>query len=439
VEPTLAARDAPSDAARAAGRALAKARRRLLPFLFLLYIVAYLDRVNVGFAALQMNADLGFSPAVYGFGAGIFFLSYTLFEIPSNLLLLRFGARVWIARIMISWGLVSAAMMFVTGPLSFYALRLLLGLGEAGFFPGIILYLTYWFPAAERARATAYFMTAVALSGVIGGPISGALLTFHGLLGLAGWQWLFLLEGLPAVVLGFVVLAKLPNGPTDAQWLTPDERSALAAMLERERASGRHHHALGPALRSGRVWLLATLYLCLVIGLYGISFWLPQILRAHSGWSDLRIGLVSAIPYLVAAIAMVVTASHSDATAERYWHTALPLWLGAAGFLVASQTTSSAVSLAALTSAALLLAALGPFWTLPTAFLRGTAAAGGIALVNSVGNVGGFAGPYIVGLARDATGGFEVGLIVIAVILAIGGAVALGAKKKDSSSHAVRP
>jgi ACS family tartrate transporter-like MFS transporter len=413
--------------------ALSKARRRLLPFLFLLYIVAYLDRVNVGFAALQMNAALGFSAAVYGFGAGVFFVTYTLFEIPSNLLLERFGARRWIARIMISWGIVSAAMMFVQGPGSFYALRLLLGAGEAGFFPGVILYLTYWFPAAERARATAFFMTAIALAGVVGGPISGVLLTLDGWLGLAGWQWLFLLEGLPATFLGLIVLFVLPDGPSDARWLTSAERTALAARLERDRAlTGHfHEHRLGSALRSPRVWLLCLLYFCVAVGLYGISFWLPTILRT-SGWSDLRVGVLSAVPYCVAAIAMVLVAASSDRTGERRWHTALPLWIGATGFVLASQSSSSWPSLAALTVAALLMSAFPPFWTLPTSFLRGTAAAGGIALINSVGNIGGFVGPYVIGFVRDSTGRFEDGLLLLAAVLIVGGIVALSTRTRGA-------
>jgi ACS family tartrate transporter-like MFS transporter len=406
--------------------ALVKARRRLLPFLFLLYVVAYLDRVNVGFAALQMNAALGLSAAVYGLGAGIFFVGYTLFEVPSNLLLERLGARVWIARIMITWGLVSAAMMFVQGPASFYALRLLLGIAEAGFFPGIILYLTYWFPAAERARATAYFMTATALAGVVGGPISGALLTMDGMLGLAGWQWMFLLEGLPATLLGLIVLRVLPNGPAEAAWLTLPEREALIDRLQEDSAVAVDlQHGLAGAFRSRRVWLLCALYFCLVCGLYGISFWLPQLLRGQSAWSDLRVGVASALPYLAAAIVMVAVAAHSDRTGERRWHTAIPLWTGALGFAVSSQAPSAAGALAALTLAAMMWAAFGPFWTLPPAFLRGTAAAGGIALVNSVGNTGGFAGPYMVGFVKDWTGRFEAGLLLLAAVLATGGCLAL--------------
>jgi ACS family tartrate transporter-like MFS transporter len=405
-------------------RAFARARRRLIPFLFLLYVVAYLDRVNVGFAALQMNAALGLTPAVFGLGAGIFFLGYTLFEIPSNLLMQRFGARVWIARIMISWGLVSAGMMFVQGPASFYLLRLLLGIGEAGFFPGVILYLTCWFPAAERARAVASFMTATAIAGVVGGPISGALLLLDGVGGLGGWQWLFLLEGLPAVALGLVVLKVLPNGPADASWLPAEERQAILARLAEEHGAAGTTHDLRSALTSGRVWLLGAVYFCVVCGLYGISFWLPQILRSLAGWGDLRIGLMSALPYLVAAVTMVVAAAHSDRTGERRRHVALSLVAGAVGFVVAS-SQATLTAFAGLALAAIgVWGSFGPFWALPTRFLRGTAAAAGIALVNSLGNVGGFVGPYMVGLVKDATGRFEAGLLSLAALLVVGAVLA---------------
>ena len=277
---------------------LARVRRRLVPFLFLLYLVSYLDRVNVGFAALRMNAALGFSASTYGFGAGIFFVLYVIFEIPSNLVLDRIGVRIWIARIMITWGIVSTATMFVRGASSFFALRFLLGAAEAGFFPGIILYLTRWFPAAERARAVAWFMTATALAGVIGGPVSGALLGLDGVLGLAGWQWLFALEGLPAVALGIAVLAWLPDRPRDAAWLTAAERDAIERAIAAEHAevASSAHHALGPALASGRVWLLAVLYFTIVLSFYGVSLWLPQIVRSFSYAGDVGIGVLSAVP-----------------------------------------------------------------------------------------------------------------------------------------------
>lgn len=424
----------PQDDARGvspAASALHKARWRLLPFLFILYVVAYLDRINVGFAALQMNAAIGLGAAAYGLGAGMFFVSYTAFEIPSNLILVRLGARLWIARIMITWGVISSAMMLVRGEMSFYALRFLLGAAEAGFFPGIILYLTYWFPSSERAKATAVFMTATALSGLVGGPLSGALLAMDGALGLAGWQWMFLVEGVPAVLLGLAVLAWLPDGPHDAPWLTPDERAALEARLaadEDDPPGGARRHTVKAAVGSGRVWLLAALYFTIVIGLYGISFWMPQILQGQSNWSDVRVSVVSALPYLAAAVGMVIVAGHSDRTGERRWHVAACAWTAALGFAAASQTRSAPASLGALAVAAVgVWGAFGPFWTLPSSFLSGRAAAGGIALVNSVGNIGGFAGPSLLGVVRDRTGRFEGGLLLVAATLAAGGVLALAA------------
>jgi ACS family tartrate transporter-like MFS transporter len=407
---------------------LPKVRRRLIPFLFLLYIVAYLDRINVSFAALQMNEDLGFSAAVYGFGAGIFFVSYVLFEVPSNLLLHRIGVRIWIARIMITWGFASSAMMFVQGTSSFYTLRFVLGAAEAGFFPGIILYLTRWFPAAERARAIALFMTATALAGVIGGPVSGLLLSMDGFGGLRGWQWLFLLEGVPAVILGIAVLAWLPDSPKDATWLEPAERDWLRARLDEEDAgkAGSAHAAFGPALRSGRLWALACLYFCIIITFYGVSFWLPQILQSLSGQSDLQVAFLSALPYIVAALGMVFVAKRSDRTGRRAELVALGACVGILGFAAAAMVTNPVASLVALSVAALgIWGTLGPFWAMPPAFLRGAAAAGGIAVINSVGNIGGFAGPYIVGAAREATGNFSAGLWVMAGCLAAGVVIAM--------------
>ena len=312
----------------AASRALAKATRRLIPFMFVLYVVAYLDRINVGFAALQMRADLGFDDRVYGFGAGIFFVGYFLFEVPSNLVLERVGARLWIARIMVTWGVIASAMMVVRGAQSFYLLRFLLGLAEAGFFPGMILYLTYWFPAAERAHAVARFITATAIAGVVGGPISGALLAMDGLGGLRGWEWLFLAEGLPAVGLGLAVLAYLPDGPASASWLTPEERRSLAARLAPDQAIEAHHAAtLAGALADRRVWRLAVLYFVLVTGLYGVGLWLPQIVKGLSGLGDVMVGIVSAVPYVAAAAGMVLVGRHSDRTGERRWHVAGPAFV----------------------------------------------------------------------------------------------------------------
>jgi ACS family tartrate transporter-like MFS transporter len=408
--------------------AMARVRRRLIPFLFLLYVVAYLDRVNVGFAALDMNRDLGFTAAVYGLGSGIFFVSYTLLEIPSNLMLARVGAGPWIARIMLSWGLVSAAMAFVHDATTFYVLRFLLGAAEAGFFPGIIYYLTQWFPARERARAVALFMTGTAIAGVIGGPLSSALLLLDGAWGFHGWQWLFLAEGVPAVLLAPVVWRQLNQSPATATWLPEDERRWLVATLAAEQASRPNvHGTVRAAFASPRLWALAALYFCIVLAFYGVSFWLPQILQQLGTASSATVALISALPYVAAAVAMVLVGSHSDTTGERRWHVAGPALVGALGFVMAATVpTSLVLSLVALSVAAMgVWGALGPFWALPTAFLTGRAAAGGVALVNSVGNIGGFVGPTLVGYVRDTTGGFAAGLWVLAAGLAIGAAIVL--------------
>src|SRR3954471_7054566 len=404
---------------------LAKARRRLIPFLFLLYIVAYLDRINVGFAALQMNQALGFSATVYGFGAGIFFLSYVLFEIPSNVILARVGARLWIARIMITWGLVSSAMMFVRSASSFYTLRFLLGLAEAGFFPGIIFYLTRWFPARERARTIAAFMTATLIARVGGGPLSGTLLSLHGAGGLAGRPWRFLLEGLPSIILGFVVLMVLAERPEEAAWLTDAERAALVACL-REDAARLRHETTGGALRNARTWLLAIVYFTIPVTLYGIGFFLPQMLKTASGFSDFAVGLLSAIPYAAGAIAMVIVGNHSDRTGERRWHVVIPALVSAAGLCLAAASHGIAWSVVSLSIAMLGLASMfGPFWALTTSTMGGVGAAASIALVNSVGNTGGFVGPYLLGAINDATHSFALGLVAIAVILAGGATLVL--------------
>ena len=407
---------------------LAKVKRRLLPFLFLLYVVCFLDRVNVGFAALQMNHDLGLSPAAYGFGAGVFFLGYVLFEVPSNLVLARIGARVWIARIMITWGLLAAAMMFVRGPLSLYALRFLLGVAEAGFFPGIIYYLSGWFPAAERARAMSWFLMAIPLSGVVGGPLSGALLGLNGHLGLAGWQWLFLVEGLPAVVLGFVVLLYLTDRPEEARWLTPAGRAWLSTHMsqEREQCERRHGLSVLEAFSNRTVWQLGLLFLCNTFGVSVLGLWLPQIVKGFSGLNDSMVGFVSAVPYLVAAVAMVLVAAHSDRSGERPVHIAAAAMTAAFGFVASAYLHSPLLIVLALSLAAAgLQSSRGPFWTLPTVFLSGSAAAGGIALINSVANVSGFVGPYVIGVLKGASGSFHSGLLLLALVSLAGAALAL--------------
>ena len=415
------------DRDRARQSAIAKAMRRLIPFLCLCYAVNFLDRVNVGFAALAMNEDLGFTPSMFGAGAGIFFVGYILFEIPSNLALQRFGARIWIARIMISWGLIAAAMALVNSETSFYVMRFLLGVAEAGFFPGIILYLTYWFPARERARIVSLFMAAVPLATVIGGPLSGALLELHGLGGLKGWQWLFIVEALPAVLLGVIALKFLDDRPEDASWLSKKERQALSATLAAEAKATRKigYAGLGQALTRPRVLVLGLLYFCLVVGLYGIGFWMPQVIQTF-GLAPIRIGFLTAIPYFFAAIAMVIWGWHSDRTGERIWHVALPLLLAGAAFAWSAYTGALSLTMVALTLATLgIYAAIGTFWSLPTAILTGTGAAAGLALVNSMGNLGGLAGPSIVGVIKQATGSFTAALLFLAGALLLAALIAL--------------
>ena len=402
---------------------ISKVTRRLIPFLFLLYVVAWLDRVNVGFAALQMNKDLGFSSSVYGFGAGVFFVGYALFEVPSNLVLARVGARRWIARIMLTWGLISIATMFIRTPQSFYVLRFLLGVAEAGFFPGIIYYLSDWYPARQRARAVGWFMAAIPLSIVFGGPLAGALLELHGLLGLAGWQWLFLLEGVPAVLLAFITLAVLTDHPEQARWLDADEKQWLSAVINAEHAQAREQYRLGltRALLHPTVWLLALVLFTCQSGSYGLSLWIPQILKSLSGLGDFQVGLITAIPYIAAAIGMVLIGAHSDRTGERIWHIAVPSMFAVIGFCASAWLMLPLPAMFALTIAAIGdLGSRGPFWALPGRFLSGSASAGGIALINTVGSLGGFVGPYGVGLARDMTGSYTGGLLFLAALIGVG-------------------
>jgi ACS family tartrate transporter-like MFS transporter len=406
---------------------VSKLTRRLLPFLFLLYIVNYLDRINVGFAALQMRGQLGFSDKVYGLGAGIFFAGYFFFQVPSNLALARVGARKWIAVIMVLWGTVSVSMIFVGTPRSFYLLRFLLGATEAGFFPGIILYLRRWFPSAARARAVALFMMASPLAGVLGGPISGALLGVRSA-NLAGWQWLFVIEGLPAVLLGGVVLAFLTDRPEVAPWLTTVERTWLTGELAREQ--NQHPEAarreVFAAFTQAKVWLLVLVYLGDTTCTYGVGLWLPSLIRSVSGVSNLLIGMLSAIPYVATAIAMVLVGMHSDRTRERRWHLAGSAFVGSFGLACAAYATSATATIVFLSVA--LLAAfslLGPFWATSTELLSETSAVAGIALINSFGNLGGFLGPYTIGLVRTWTGSFRGGLLAVAALLGISGVMAL--------------
>ena len=388
---------------------LRKVTYRLMPLLFLCYIIAYIDRINVGFAKLQLQGVLGVDStifsSVYGFGAGLFFIGYFIFEVPSNLILQRVGARVWIARIMIVWGFVSMAFMFMKGVTMFYTLRFLLGVAEAGFFPGIILYLTYWFPARERARTVALFALGGVVAGVVGLPISGRLLRLDGVGGLAGWQWLFLLEGIPAILMGLVVLFVLPNSPAQARWLSTREKTWIQARLSEEaRQTGAPQHGFKEVLVSGRVWLLCLLYFLMNIGGYGYELWLPTIIKGFSGTSDTIVGLIGAVPYLIAGIAMFFYGRHSDRTGERRGHVAVAATFSAVGFALAAFLHNPWLAMAALTLAfAGQKSTIAPFWAMSTSLLSGSAAAGGIALINSVGNLGGFFGPYLVGIIKDAT------------------------------------
>jgi MFS transporter, ACS family, tartrate transporter len=407
---------------------------RLVPFLFLLYVVAYLDRINVGFAALQMKQRLNFSDAVYGLAAGMFFAGYFSFQVPSNLLLERFGARRWIATLMVAWGLVSCSMALVQTPRQFYILRFALGLTEAGFFPGVILYMKRWFPEATRARTVAAFMTAGPISGVIGGPISGAILQMNVATRIQGWQWLFLMEGVPAILLGVVVYLYLADHPSEASWLSGEERTRLSATLEAETklyAGTAVPPSVISAFTNPTVWILAFVYLGLNFCSYGMSFWVPSLIRSLSGISDFQVGVLTAVPYFLAAVVMVLSGRHSDQTGERRWHVAAPAFGGAVAFTVASSTTSLLPMIVAVGLAVICVnAMIGPYWAMPTAILSGAAAAPGIAFVNSIGNLGGFFGPYVIGKLKTSTGDFRGGLLSAAVVLIIAGALALSVRMK---------
>ena len=405
---------------------LRKVTWRLIPFLFVLYVIAWLDRVNVGFAGLQMNADLGFSSTVFGFGSGIFFLGYCLFEIPSNIILERVGARLWIARIMVTWGLISAGLMIVRTPAVFYLLRFLLGAAEAGFFPGVIYYLSLWYPTAHRARAIAAFMTAVPVTGLIGGPLSGALLDLDGIYGLAGWQWLFLLEGLPAVVLGVSVIFYLDDRPETTQWLAPEERDWLVDTLAAERRTWPLRPDIRVALTDVGVWRLGIIFLLVAAGFYGYSFWAPLVIRSITGLSNFKVGLVLGAISAVTIIGMLLNSYHSDRTNERPIHIAVPLLVMAVGLIGCALLHNPVFAIIALALVPLgHCASYGPFWSMPTQFFTGPAAAAGIALVTMIANVGSFAGPTLIGVLKARTGTHTEaflllgGLAVIASLLAL--------------------
>jgi len=405
---------------------LRKVTWRLIPFLFVLYIIAWLDRVNVGFAALEMNTDLGFSSATFGIGSGIFFLGYCLFEIPSNIILERVGARLWIARIMVTWGLISAGLMLVRTPQLFYLLRFLLGVAEAGFFPGVIYYLSLWYPTAQRARAIAAFMTAVPLTGLIGGPLSGALLGLDGIYGLKGWQWLFLLEGLPAMVLGISVIFYLNDRPETTHWLTPAERDWLVETLAVERKACLLRPNISVALTDATVWKLGIIFLLTAAGFYGYSFWAPLVIKSLTDLSNFKVGLVLSAISSITILGMLLNSYHSDRTGERALHIAAPLLVTAVGFVGCALLHKPVLAIIALALVPLgHCASYGPFWSTPTQFLTGPAAAAGIALVTMIANVGGFAGPALIGVLKTRTGthadAFLLlgGLAVIATLLAL--------------------
>ena len=422
-------------------RTLRRITWRIAPFIMLLYFIAYIDRVNIGFASLTMNKDLGFSPTIFGFGAGIFFWGYFLFEVPSNIVLDKVGARLWIARVMISWGIVSAAMAFVWNDTSFYVLRFLLGAAEAGFFPGIILYLSYWFPAQRRAAVTSLFMAAAPISVVLGSPLSSALLEMNGIGGLRGWQWMFIVEAVPAVILGFVVLVYMTDKPEKASWLKDDERAWLVATMEAERAgkAAVAHHSIWRGLADMRVLALALVYFGTSAGLYTLGIWAPQIIKSF-GLSNMAVGFLNAIPPTVAVIAMYLWSWDSDRRNERTWHVVIACIVAAAGLMLAGVAGSVVAVVAALTLVNVgISAAKPPLWSMPTLFLSGPAAATGIAAINSIGNLGGFVGPGVIGWVKDTTGSFVGGLFFVAGLLVFSAVLTLilaRVARKNAASQA---
>jgi ACS family tartrate transporter-like MFS transporter len=421
-------------------RVVRKLRWRILPFVILLYFVSFLDRVNVGFAAFTMNKAIGLTPAQFGFGGGIFFLGYVLFQVPSNLMMYRVGARAWISWVVVVWGVVSAASAFVTGPHSFYAMRFLLGIAESGFFPGTLLYLSLWFPARHKAVAISAFMAAGPLSTAIGSPLSGALMELPPMLGLANWQWLFILEGAPAILLGFLALKLLTDSPSHARWLTPPECVWLTCRLreEREQAESQHRgRSVLSVMRDPRVLVLSVVYTGTSAGVYALGLWAPLIIRQF-GFSPLMVGWLNALPNAIAVVGMVLWARSSDRTLERVWHVVIPCALASAGFVWAGWTGSALGVVLALALVSFgSNASKPPLWAVPSVFLSGPAAAAGIAWINSLGNIGGFAGPYMIGWARSRWGSYTAGLDLIAVLLAISSVLMLalsGRLRRDAAA-----
>ncbi|PVY79431.1 D-galactonate transporter [Cupriavidus alkaliphilus] len=416
-----------ADSATFETRTYAKVVRRLIPFLMLCYLGAYLDRVNVGFAKLQMLSDLQFSETIYGLGAGIFFLGYFIFEVPSNVILHRVGAKRWLARIMLTWAVISACFAFVTTPTQFYVLRFLLGVAEAGFAPGVILYMTYWFPSERRAKALSMFFMAIPLAGIVGGPLSGWIMhAFHGVGDLAGWKWLFLIEALPSLCLGVAILYYLDNGIDQAHWLTDAEKALLKRNIEGDNAQKMEHMSIRSFMADRRLWLMAAIYFCVVLGQYGLTFWLPTIIRKAGVADPLWVGIYTALPYLCAIVALPLVGMSADRRRERRFHLIVPMVVAAAGFATLPLLGSVSASLVCLCIAAAgILASSSQFWALPTALLGGMSAAAGIAAVNCVANLAGFFSPAIVGWLNDLTGKSTAGLAFISATVVFGAVLVL--------------
>src|SRR5664280_2850336 len=406
----------------------AKVFWRLVPFLMCCYVVAYLDRVNLGFAKLQMASELGFSDTVYGLGAGIFFLSYFIFGVPSNLILQRVGPRLWIGLIMISWGLISGLFAFTRTSAMFYALRLLLGVAEAGFYPGIILYLTYWFPTQRYAKVTAVFVSAIPMAGIFGNPLSGWIMAhLQERIGLHGWQWMFILEAVPALVLGLVTLRYLDDGIRSARWLTEEEKQVLERNIALNQAGKQGPKSVRSAFADARLWLLCLIYFTIIAGQYGLTFWMPTLVRATGIKGNFHVGCLSAIPYVVAIVTMIFLGRSADAHRERRWHLIIPAWEAAVGLVVAAIMAENAtVAILFLSVAAAgVLSCTALFWSLPTSFLQGTGAAAGIAGINAFGNLAGFASPVLIGYLKDATHNNRIGMYTLAATVVIGGLAVL--------------
>ena len=426
------------------GATIKKVFLRLMPVLFISYILAYIDRINIGFAAIRMNVDLGISPYIYGLGAGVFFLGYFIFEIPSNLMLEKTGARRWIARIMISWGAISACMAFIQGPTSFIVVRCLLGIAEAGFFPGVILYLTYWFPLEYRARIIAAFMVAIPVSLAVGAPLSTAILQMDGLGGLKGWQWLFIIEGVPTVLFGLVFLTVMPDKPRDAKWLSAEERGWLQNTIDSEHkaVAAVHGTSVLQAFADPRLIALAFIYFANTTANLGLAFFLPQILKGL-GLTDMQTGLMTSVPYIFGTLGILLFGYVSDKYKERRWTLFAALALTGFGLIAAGLMTGSLLAVIVMAIAAIgIYGTKAPFWPLPSLFLTGSAAAGGIALINSIGNLGGFVGPYVVGWIRDVTKSYEAGLYFLGGLALVAGVLTLivvNARFGEARRAAVKP